>query len=128
MVRVKLAKALVLIGKVSGTRDAKRLIGTGKVKVRGVVATSSSIKVDRDALDEEVEVIDDNEGQGCAEEGDPKRQKVEGRSRFCIAYNKPCGMECTMARVGDEGIKTLLDIVPALPIHYQAVGRLDRHR
>ncbi|GMH69211.1 hypothetical protein TrRE_jg11465 [Triparma retinervis] len=140
--RVQLARALEMMGKAKGRRDAKRLIGSGRVLVMGMVAKSAAMKVDVENLEAEVKVLEvEVEEEEDDDEILSKRQKVvkvvkeeeeeeeeeESAHQFCVAYNKPCGMECTCAE-GENGIKTLLDVHPSLPSpHYKAVGRLDRH-
>ena len=55
---------------------------------------------------------------------------------FCIAYNKPCGMICTIAKQKSKKEKhfdqknqvhTLADISHEMPEGFHPIGRLDRH-
>lgn len=138
--RVQLGKALEMMGKVKGRRDAKRLIGSGRVIVMGMVANSAAMKVELESMEKEVQVLEAEAGEAKeVQEGSSKRQKIERKEKddtkiekddthqFCVAYNKPCGMECTCAE-GEGGTKTLLDIQPSLPsFHYKAVGRLGEN-
>src|SRR3989338_9918690 len=107
MEKKRLSKAMAAAG-VASRRACEELIFAGRVQVNG-----TTVKVPQTLVNwASDKIVVDGEGL----RGEQKK--------VCYVLNKPKGLICSSARVGNKPI--ILDLFPATPERLFTIGRLDK--
>lgn len=146
--KIKLQEYLKRHGYAKSNKHVKRLIRDHVVIVNGVQVKSSSLMVGEEKNTHLVQVFR-RDASEVANTETCSNSSIEidysssrSNTSFCIAFNKPCGMICTLAADSSSScsstnssslslpqshFETLRDIKPPIPENFKPVGRLDQH-